>query len=105
MKSPAETNSCRSPFSLNCVMRPNWPTLATELNSQAASACAGTWLCANTVERSGSIPVANSIAARSSVERRSASGSYSTVIECRSTMQKKASPCSCVATYWRKPPL
>ena len=27
-----------------------------------------------------------------------------TVIECRSTMQKKASPSSCVAAYWRKPP-
>ena len=28
-----------------------------------------------------------------------------TVIECRSTTQKKASPSSWVATYWRKPPL
>jgi hypothetical protein len=64
-----------------------------------------TWLCTNTVERSGSSPVANSIAARSSVDSRRFSGSYSTVIECRSTMQKKPSPSSCVATYWRKPPL
>ena len=71
---------------------------------------AATWLWTNTVERSGSSPVAKSIAARSSVERRRFSGSYVTVIECRSTMQKNASPpdasaSSCVAAYWRKPPL
>src|SRR6058998_3908385 len=33
------------------------------------------------------------------------SGSYSAVTECRSTMQKNASPCSWVAAYWRKPPI
>ena len=55
------------------------------------------------VERFASRPVAKSIAARSSVALRSSAGSYSTVIECRSTMQKNASPCSCVAAYWRKP--
>ena len=33
------------------------------------------------------------------------SGSNGVVIECRSTTQKNASPCSWVATYWRKPPL
>ena len=32
-------------------------------------------------------------------------GREATVIECRSTMQKNASPASCVSTYWRKPPL
>ena len=39
------------------------------------------------------------IAARSSVRVRSWFGSYSTVIACRSTMQKNASPCSCVSAY------
>ena len=39
------------------------PKLVTALSSQLASACAVTWLCAKTIERSGSMPVANSIAA------------------------------------------
>ena len=68
----------RRDLSLNCVIRPSWPKLVTEPSSQAASACAGTWLCAKTVERSGSRPVANSIAARSSVFSRKSCGSYST---------------------------
>ena len=44
---------------------------------------------------------------RPEVERRLVQllGSNGVVIECRSTMQKNASPCSCVAAYWRKPPL
>src|SRR6266542_169040 len=104
-KSAAETNSCCSAFSLNCVIRRNSPKLVTAANSQAASACAVTWLWTKTAERSGSSPVANSSAAMSSVPSRSAAGSCGTVIACRSTMQKKASPCSCVAAYWRKPPL
>ena len=98
-------NSWRAAFSLNCVIRPSWPWLATADSSQAASAWAVTWLWQKTVERSASRPVANSIAARSRVELRSSAGSYSTEIECRSTMQKKASPASWVWTYWRKPPL
>jgi hypothetical protein len=71
----------------------------TALSSQAASAWAVTWLWTKTVERSGSRPVAKSIAARSSVRSRRSSGSNSTVIECRSTMQKNASAISCVAAY------
>ena len=96
VKSPAETNSRRSAFSLNCVIRPSWPYEVTAESSQLASACAVTWLCANTVDRSGSSPVAMSIANRSSVRSWRSRGSWSTVIECRSTMQKNASPCSCV---------
>ena len=98
-------NSRSSDLSLNWVIRFSWPKLVTPPSSQAASAWAGTWLCAKTVERSGSSPVANSIAARSSVFSRKSCGSYSTLIECRSTMQKNPSPRSCVAAYWRKPPI
>ena len=105
VKSADEMNSRSSDLSLNWVIRFSWPKLVTPPSSQAASACAGTWLCAKTVERSGSSPVANSIAARSSVFSRKSCGSYSTLIECRSTMQKKPSPRSCVAAYWRKPPI
>jgi hypothetical protein len=105
VKSPAETNSCRSALSLNCVIRRSSPKLVTEPSSQAASGCAGAWLCTNTVEREGSSPVAKSIAARFSVCSRSSSGSCSTVTEWRSTMQKKASPRSWMAAYWRNPPL
>ena len=101
VKSPAETKSWSSDFSLNWVMRRSSPKLVTALNSHAASACATTWLCAKTVERSGSRPVAKSIAAPASVYSRSSSGWNDVVIECRSTMQKNASPCSCVATYCR----
>ena len=43
--------------------------------------------------------------ARSSVASCSSCGSKGVVMECRSTMQKNASPRSCVAAYWRKPPL
>ena len=105
VKRAAETKSRRSDLSLNWVIRLSWPRLVTADSSQAASACAETWLWQKTVERSGSRPAAKSIAARSTVEVRSVSGSCSTEIECRSTMQKKASPCSCRSTYWRKPPL
>ena len=101
MKRPAETKSCPSDFSLNWVIRRSSPKLVTEPSSQAASAWAVTWLWTNTVERSGSMPVAKSIAAPSSVASWSASGSKAVVIECRSTMQKKASPWSCVARYCR----
>jgi len=77
----------------------------TAPSSHAASACAFTWLWTNTVERSGSRPVAKSHAPTERVDSVSTSGSKGVVIECMSTTQKKASPCSCVATYWRKPPL
>ncbi len=105
MKSPAETKSLPSPFSLNCVMRPSCPNPVTAESSQAASECAVTWLCRKSVERSGSSPTAKSSAARSSVRSCRSCGSYSTVIECRSTMQKKASASSWVATYWRIAPM
>jgi hypothetical protein len=86
---------------LNWVMRRSSPKLVAALRSHAASACAVTWLCAKTVERSGWRPVAKSIAAPASVYSRSCAGSIGVVIECRSTMQKNASPSSCVAAYCR----
>src|SRR6266511_3302058 len=94
VKRPAETDSWPALFSLNCVIRRSSPMVATEESNHAVSECADTWLCTNTVERS-----------RSSVVSRSSCGSYGTVIECRSTTQMNASPCSWVAAYWRKPPL
>ena len=65
--------------------------LVTELSSQFASAWAVTWLWTKTVERSGSSPLANSIAPVLIVASRSSAGSCSTLIECRSTTQKNAS--------------
>jgi hypothetical protein len=75
VKSPADTKSCWSDFSLNWVIRRSSPRLVTEPSSQAASAWAVTWLWTKTVERSGSMPVAKSIAARSSVRSRRSAGS------------------------------
>ena len=49
--------------------------VVTAASSQAASAWAVTWLCANTVERSASSPVENNRAARSSVRSRRSAGS------------------------------
>ena len=82
----------------------------TALSSHAPSGCAGTWLCAKTVDLAGSTPVAISQAKTESVDSRSTSGSNGVVIECRSTTQKNASPpaasaSSCVWRYCRKPPL
>src|SRR5919198_1043012 len=74
VKRPAETNSCSAERSLNWVIRRSSPKLVTEPSSQAASGWALTWLWTKTVERSGSRPVANSIAARSRVESRSSAG-------------------------------
>ena len=56
MKRPAETNSLPSPFSLNCVMRPSCPNPVTAESSQAASACAVTWLCRKSVRALGVEP-------------------------------------------------
>ena len=53
---------------MNCVIRPSSPKLVTVESSQLASACAVTWLCAKIVDRSGSSPVAMSIATQ--IERR-----------------------------------
>src|SRR5919197_1446960 len=61
-KSPDVTNSCCSDFSLNWVIRRSSPKLVTALSSQHACGCVSTWLWMKTVERSGSRPVANSIA-------------------------------------------
>ena len=78
-------------FSLNATMRSSSPITATQLKSQASSACSCTWLCTNTIARSGSRPEATSVANVSRVEVVSSAGSNGCVIECRSTTQKIAS--------------
>ena len=75
MSNPAEIDSWYSDFSLNWCIRRNSPIVAMPLSSHAASACAGTWLWRYTIDRSGSIPVAKSIAARSIVRSRRSAGS------------------------------
>ena len=61
------TDSRPSLLSLNCVIRESSPNVATAPSSHAPSVWAGTWLCTNRVQRSGSRPAASSVAAVSSV--------------------------------------
>ena len=88
MKRPTETDSRPADFSLNATMRASSPIVPMQLKSQASSACSCTWLCTNTIARSGSSPEATSVANVSRVEAVSSAGSNGCVIECRSTTQK-----------------
>ncbi len=85
------TLACSAPpladLSLNWVIRLASPNPVMQLSTQASSVCSATWLCTNTVHRSGSRPAANSCAAATLVRRRSSAGSCGTVIACRSTTQ------------------
>lgn len=74
-------------LSLNCVIRLASPIPVMQDITQASWACSGTCDWTNSVDRSGSIPAASSCAADRRVRSRSAFGSYSTVIACRSTTQ------------------
>ena len=74
-------------LSLNWVIRFASPKPVMQPSTQLSSACSGTWLCTNRMHRSGSRPAAISWAAATRVRRRSAAGSYGTVIACRSTTQ------------------
>jgi hypothetical protein len=60
---------------------------ATQLNTQASSACSGTWLWLKTMCFFGSMPQAMKAAVTSRVARVSSAGSCQTVIACRSTTQ------------------
>ena len=60
---------------------------ATQLNTQASSACWCTWLWLKTMLRPGSIPAARKAAVTSRVLAFSSAGSCHTVTACRSTTQ------------------
>ena len=89
MKSPTDAWSAPplDDLSLNWVILLASPNPVRQPSTQFSSACSGTWLCTNRMHRSGSRPAANSWAAATRVRRRSVSGSYGTVIACRSTTQ------------------
>ena len=75
-------------LSLNWVIRRASPKPVRHCSTQAAWACAGTWLWMKIADRCGSMPIASSWAAARRVRSRSAFGSCSTVIACRSAMKK-----------------
>ena len=54
-------------LSLNCVMRESSPKLTVHSMIHASWLCSGTWLWTKIVATSGSRPMANSIAASSTV--------------------------------------
>ena len=63
--------AARAPvFSLNCVIRLASPNPVMQENIQASSACSGTWLWMNSVQRSGSSPIASNCAADNRVRCR-----------------------------------
>eukprot|EP00966_Prymnesium_polylepis_P256039 5914718-Prymnesium_polylepis.1 len=69
-------------------MRSSQPIGVAQLSSHASSACAVTCDCTNTLERSGSIPLARYSAAVRYVSFVSSLGVCGAVIACRSTTQK-----------------
>jgi hypothetical protein len=91
-------------LSLNCTIRLASPNPVMHDSTQASSVCSGTWLCTNTIERSGSSPAAKSCAAATLVRRRRSAGCCGNVIACRSTTQYTVSCVSCSATHWRRAP-
>ena len=60
MNSPARADSFPALFSLNWVMRRSSPIVAVHSSSQESSVCSWTWLWTNTVQISGSSPLASS---------------------------------------------
>ena len=60
---------------------------ATQLNTQASSACSATWLWLKMMCFFGSMPQAMNAAVTSRVARGSSLGSCHTVMACRSTTQ------------------
>ena len=92
MNRPAERNapvldSSSSRFSFHWVIRLRSPQAVTALSSHASSVCSRTSDWRKRMHCAGSSPAAISIAVVSCTFARSASGSKSTVIACRSTMQ------------------
>jgi len=77
----------RADLSLNWVIRLASPKPVMQDRIQDSSVCSGTWLCTNSVHRSGSSPAPSSWAAATLVRRVSRAGSCGTVIACRSTTQ------------------
>ena len=75
-------------FSLNCTILRSHPMGVWQLSSQASSAWAGTWLCTNTLARSGSTPQARYSAAEFRVASLRSVGLWGRVMACRSTTQK-----------------
>ncbi len=74
-------------LSLNWTIRLASPNPVMHSSIQVSSVCSGTWLCTNTVQRSGSSPAPNNCAAAILVRWRSTGGSCGRVIACRSTTQ------------------
>ncbi len=74
-------------FSLNWVIRLSQPMRATQLNTQASSAWAETWLWLKTMWAFGSMPAARKAAVTSRIAFVSSSGSCQTVMAWRSTTQ------------------
>jgi hypothetical protein len=81
----ARSAPCFEDLSLNWVIRLASPKPVMQLITQASWACSGTWLCTNSVHRSGSSPTASSWAALTRVRCRNCAGSWPAVIACRST--------------------
>src|SRR5690606_39592220 len=59
------------------IFRSSWPRGVMQVKSQESSVCSGTADWTNKVERSGSIPAAMRVAARSNIRSESSSGSRS----------------------------
>ena len=89
MNSPTLADSAPplADLSLNWTIRLASPKPVMHDSTQASSACSATWLCTNTMDRSGSSPAANIWAAAILVRRRRSAGCCGTVMACRSTTQ------------------
>jgi len=66
VNNPTLTDSLPLLFSLNWVMRLSSPKVAVHSSNQLKAVCSCTWLCAKTMQISGSSPLANSHEAVSS---------------------------------------